>query len=189
MGVSLYLTVDGVVGSSLDEQHPQAIELTRWSWGLATDGHHLGGGQSAGKARIDELVVSMPTTAALPQLLGLCATGRHVGHAVLSATSGGQAGHTWLRVSLDDVVVTRVSTAASAPGQRSDDEVAFAFGAVTVDHIAQGADGSALPPTSFGWNVRKQRPLSGMPAPEPQVTTGKGKKGKVKAKGMARLLD
>lgn len=188
MGVALSLTVDEVVGAGLDH-HPGAIELTGWSWGLSSDGHHFGGGQASGKARVEELVVTMPTTAALPQLLGLCASGRRVAGAMLIATSPGDPEHTWLRVTLADVVVTRVRTAASAPEQRSDDEVALAFGAVTVEHIAMGADGVALAPTTFGWNVRTQRPLDGTPTPERPSAGAKGKKGKVKAKGMARLLD
>ncbi len=205
MGVSLYLTVDGVTGASLAEHHGGSIECSSWSWGLTSDGHHFGGGQGAGKARLDEVVVSMPTTAALPQLLGLCASGRHASHAVLAATNGGDVDHTWLRVTLSDVAVSRVVTAASAPQQRSDDAVHLAFATITVEHIAHDPDGQPQPATVFAWDARRQRAITaaegadagdeGDNTADPDGAGRGGKKGrkgkqpKVKAKGMARLLD
>jgi type VI secretion system secreted protein Hcp len=206
MGVSLYLTVDGVTGASLAEHHAGSIECSSWSWGLTSDGHHFGGGQGAGKARLDEVVVSMPTTAALPQLLGLCASGRHASHAMLAATSGGDVDHTWLRVTLTDIAVSRVVTAASTPQQRSDDEVHLAFATISVEHIAQGPDGQAEAATVFAWDARRQRAITTAEGADsgddggPNVSGAggsdrggkkgrKGKQPKVKAKGMARLLD
>lgn len=201
MGVSLYLTVDGVTGASLEQHHEGAVECSTWSWGLTSDGNHFGGGRGSGKARLDELVLTMPTTGALPQLLALCATGRVARQAVLTATSGGPEPHTWLRVTLTDVAVTRVATAASTPEQRSDDEVHLGFRTVTLEHIAQAPDGSALPATVFAWDARRQRAIgdatSELKAGEDHDPGHDGKKGhkgkrnhpKVKAKGMARLLD
>jgi type VI secretion system secreted protein Hcp len=208
MGVSLFLTVDGVTGASRAEHHGGSIECSSWSWGLTSDGHHFGGGQGAGKARLDEVVVSMPTTAALPQLLGLCASGRHASHAVLAATNGGDVDHTWLRVTLSDVAVSRVVTAASAAQQRSDDEAHLAFATITVEHIAHGPDGQPQPATVFAWDARRQRAITTADGADASDNVGpsvsdaggpdqggkKGRKGKrnqpkVKAKGMARLLD
>lgn len=180
MGVALFLTIDGVLGATVAAGHPGSIEVTSWSWGIANSGR---GGSGRGAPSVRELILQMPTTAALPQLLGRCATGATAPTAVLTAQSPGADPHTWLRVTMTDVTVTRVATSGSAAEQRSDDEVALSFATVVVEHIGQEPDGSAGPTSGFSWNVRKHRPLN-------SGKDGKAKGAKaVRPKGSARFLE
>lgn len=67
MSFNLFLTVSGVTGESVQRAHEGQIELS--SWNLGVHNHAMagpGGGGKAGKAQWDELIVTMPTTAALP---------------------------------------------------------------------------------------------------------------------------
>lgn len=160
MGFSLFLSLDGVVGESTAIGHEGQIELSEWAFGLHNAGSGVGGGR-VGKPVWDEVSVAMPTTAALPQLMSLCASGRATKTAVLSAVSEGDHPFTWLRLTLSNVLVTRVGSAASALDDRSDDEAGLSFGAITVEKWSQLPDGSVGAPVTFRWDVRVGRSLKG----------------------------
>jgi type VI protein secretion system component Hcp len=125
----------------------------------------VSGGGAGGRARWDEIVTTMPTTAALPQLLRLCAAGRRGKTARLFAESfGGDAAFTWLRITLSDVVVTHVTSSASSPDDSAEDQVGLGFGAIKVEKFSQGPDGSVGDPVVFAWDVVRNR---GLEEPQP----------------------
>lgn len=159
MSVNLFLALDGVVGESTAIGHEGQIELSAWSFGVhANVGSGAGGGR-VGRPVWDEVSVSMPTTAALPQLMSLCASGRVAKTAVLSAVSEGDSPFTWLRLTLANVLVSRVGSAASALDDRSDDEAGLSFSTITVEKWSQLPDGSVGAPVTFRWDVRGNRAL------------------------------
>jgi type VI secretion system secreted protein Hcp len=177
MSFNLFLTVSGVTGESVQRAHEGQIELS--SWNLGVHNHAMagpGGGGKVGKAQWDELIVTMPTTAALPQLMGLCASGQHVEQAVLTAESVGDARFVWLRLTVSDVVVTSVGTAASSPDDLAEDEVALTFGSILLEKFSQNDDGTPGAPVTFAWSVRKNRgsKASGSKASGSKATGSRG---------------
>ncbi len=162
MSFNLFLTMSGVTGESVQRAHEGQIELS--SWQLGVHNHALagpGGGGRVSKSQWDELIVTMPTTAALPQLLGLCASGQRVAQAVLTAESVDEPRFVWLRLAMSDVVVTSVGTSASSPEDLADDEVALTFGSIVLEKFSQNHDGTSGSPVTFAWNVRKNRAPKG----------------------------
>lgn len=152
----LYLDIDGVTGESVTHGHEGAVELSSWSFGLRTAASVGGSGAGAGKTRWDTIDVTMPTTAALPQFMSLCATGRLVKHAVLRAeTASGESPFEWLRLTLTDVLVAHVASGASAPDDRSDDQASLAFSSIMIEKFSRGPDGTLGVPVTFAWNARK----------------------------------
>lgn len=181
---SLFLTLDGVNGESTAQGHEGAIDLDTWAFGLSSSANAGGGGGGVGRALWDQIILTMPTTAALPQLMALCASARVVHRGVLTAQSGhGEAPFVWLRLTLGDVRVAHVASGASAPGDSSEDQVGLAFGTILVEKFSQAPDGSVGDPVAFGWDVRTNRrtkqltPKEPKEPKEPKAATG----GKAKA--------
>lgn len=154
---SLFLALDGVAGESTARGHEGHVDLDTWAFGLSSTVSG-GGGGGAGRALWDQIILTMPTTAALPQLMALCAQGRTVRRGVLTAQSdGGDAPFVWLRLTLDAVRVTHVASGASASGDSSEDQVGLSFGAILVEKYSQAPDGTVGAPVSFGWDLQSGR--------------------------------
>jgi type VI secretion system secreted protein Hcp len=69
----------------------------------------------------------------------------------------GDARFVWLRLTVSDVVVTSVGTAASSPDDLAEDEVALTFGSILLEKFSQNDDGTPGAPVTFAWSVRKNR--------------------------------
>lgn len=94
---------------------------------------------------------------ASPRLLVACASGDHFRNAVLSGQ--GPAGD-FLKIALDDVLVTAYATAGSEAASPSPvDSFALAFSKIRVEYRPQKPDGSLGPPAKAGWDVKASRKL------------------------------
>src|SRR5262245_9817828 len=85
-------TLDQIVieGESTDKTHPNEIEISSFSWGVANaGGGSTGGGGGAGKAVLQDFSFAMTTSKASPNLMLACATGRHIPQAALTLRRGG----------------------------------------------------------------------------------------------------
>jgi len=114
MAIALYLKVDGVDGESKDSQHKDWIDVESFSWG-ATQPHALdrGGGGGAGKATFHDLQATVKIDKAYPTLLDKCAKGDHLGKIECHAVKAGGSPLTYLKVELNEVLVTNVSLQGS----------------------------------------------------------------------------
>jgi type VI secretion system secreted protein Hcp len=150
MGADFLLEIDGITGDSDRRGHEGAIEVLSWSWGVsATQGPPGGGGGGgAGRPEFDELQVVTTISAASPELVESCATGRHHRKAVLIGLKSGEVEAEFLRYELGDVTITNVEH-----GDNDDDlpveELAFAYGAFTITFTAETADGRPGRQTSY----------------------------------------
>lgn len=97
------------------------------------------------------------TSVASPRLLVACASGEHFRNAVLSGQ--GPAGD-FLKITLEDVLVTAYATAGSKAANPSPvDSFALAFSKIRVEYRPQKPDGSLGPPVKAGWDVKANRKL------------------------------
>jgi type VI secretion system secreted protein Hcp len=154
-----FLRVDGVQGDSADARHRGEIELLSWSLGLTTPVAATSAGAAAtvGRADFQPLRVTQRIDRAVPALVQIGASGRHVQSAVLSCRRPGREAADYLKITLQDVLVSgvRLGDSADAPPGA---EITLAYGRISIEYRQQMPDGSLGPAAIGGWDVRANRP-------------------------------
>lgn len=137
-----FLTVDGIKGESLDDKHKGDIEIASWSWGTITAGK---AGKLSFTKRVDK---------ASPGLINASLSGNHIKKAtlVLRKSGGERAAQNYVRITLEDVVVSTVNL-SGAGSDMPMEEVSFLFSKVKFEYIPQKADGSADAAISAAWDA------------------------------------
>jgi type VI secretion system secreted protein Hcp len=160
MAVDYFLKIDGIEGESRDAKHKDEIELESFGWGesQATASGH-GGGAGAGKVSMQDLVVTMRTSKASPQLLLACASGQHIKSATLTARKAGKGQQEFFVLKLSDVLVSSYQTAGSAGDDSPGDSIALDFARIEVEFRPESATGKSEPPVRAGWDVKANRKI------------------------------
>jgi len=113
MAFDAFLKIVGIEGESTDKAHPKEIEIESFSWGESnTTSAAGGGGGSAGKTVIQDIHFTMPVSKASPSLMLACATGRHLQSATLSCRKAGGNHFEFMKITLDDVIVSSYQVGA-----------------------------------------------------------------------------
>jgi type VI secretion system secreted protein Hcp len=90
MSVDVFLKIKGIPGESADGAHKDEIDVLSYSWGISQTGTmSYGGGGGAGKANFGDFNFMMRMNKATPKLMNACATGEHIGDAILSCRKAG----------------------------------------------------------------------------------------------------
>ena len=153
--VDYFLKIDSVAGESHDVHHPDEIELTSFSWGEATSGSLVGGGGgggTAGKIHMQDLHFSAINSKASPKLMVLCANGKHLKTAVLTARRGGGAQQEFLKLTFTDVTISSYNISGTETIVPTD-QVSLNFAKVQIDYKPQNANGSLGATVHGGWDV------------------------------------
>jgi type VI secretion system secreted protein Hcp len=150
MAVSLFLLLDGIPGDSTDARHADEIEVTAFSFGLASAGGSpaAGTGAATGKATFDGLTVVARSSRASPLLMQACAQARRLGSAVLSVQRAGDRPVDVMVVRLSDVIVGAYTVSAGG-GEGPEDEITLSFARIQYDV----SDGQQT--TTASWDLRK----------------------------------
>jgi type VI secretion system secreted protein Hcp len=155
---SVFLKLGDIKGESTAVGHEGEIEILSWSWGAsnpATIGT-TSGGLSAGRVAIADLSLMKLLDSATPKLFELVTRGAHTPKAVLIVRKEGDRPFDYLRITLEDVLVS--SLQLSAATDRPSESVSLSFGKVTVEYRPQlptGAAGSWVPAS---WDLRTLTP-------------------------------
>ena len=158
MAVDMFLKLDGIKGESLDDKHKGEIDVLAWSWGLSQSGtSHMGGGGGAGKVNVQDLsFTKYVDKATTPLVLATC-NGQHIKQALLTVRKAGKSPVEYIKITLDQIMVTSVSTGGSGGEDRLTENVTLNFAKFKVEYAEQKADGTALPPTTVAWDIPCQQ--------------------------------
>jgi type VI secretion system secreted protein Hcp len=148
-----FLKIPGVDGESVDKSHPNEIVVLSWSWGMSNVVSISGGGGGAGKVSMQNLTLTKTLDKASPLLMLTLCRGTHYTEAVLTVRRVGANPFEYLKITLNDVLVTSVSTGGTASDDRPTEEITLAFTKVAFEYTPQKADGSSGTPIRFGWDV------------------------------------
>lgn len=141
--VDFFLKLDGVPGESTDDKHKGEIEVESFSWGEAnagTGGH--GGGSGAGKVVPQDLVFTKRMDKSSPVLFIACATGQHFKDALLTARKAGGTQQEYLKMKLEEVLISSYQTSASSGDTIVHETVGLHFAKLEMVYKEQKADGS-----------------------------------------------
>ena len=151
----MFLKIDGVDGESKDKKHAKAIDVLSWSWGASNNGSaHVGGGAGAGKANVQDLQITKYVDGSSPKLLLACCSGNHYAHALLTVRkAGGDSPVEYVKIKMDQVFITSVSTGGHGGEDRLTESVSLNFAKVNFDYVPQTEKGGAGTAIPFGWDV------------------------------------
>jgi type VI secretion system secreted protein Hcp len=155
MAVDMFLDLKGEIkGESQDAKHKGTIDILAWSWGMSQSGtFHGGGGGGAGKANFQDLSVTKYVDSSSAALMLYCANGDHFDSADLIVRKAGKNPLEYIKIHMEPVLITSVSTGGSGGEDRLTENVTLNFGKVKLEYVEQKKDGSGEAAKTFLWDI------------------------------------
>ena len=162
MASDIFAKIGDIKGESLDAKHKDEVEVLSWSWGVAQSGSMAhGGGGGAGKASFNDFNFTHHIDKASPVLLKACATGEHIKEATITVRKAGKGQQEFLIIKMNDVIITSVSSSASADAAATAESVALQFAKVDLEYKPQKADGSLDAGLHFKYDIKGNAKAAG----------------------------
>src|SRR5580693_3255079 len=142
MAVDMFLKIAGVDGESKDKSHPMEIDVLAWSWGTSNSGSaHVGGGAGAGKVNVQDISFTKYVDSSSPKLMLACCNGKHFTTATLVVRKAGEKPVEYIKIKLETVLITSVSTGGSGGEDRLTENVTLNFSKASLDYVPQDDKG------------------------------------------------
>jgi type VI secretion system secreted protein Hcp len=115
--------------------------------------------QVAGKAAFGDFSFTSKVSGASPQLFLACASGKHVIDAALTVRkAGGKDPSEFYKVTFNDVLISSYQDSAdTGAADAPREQVSFNYAKITVTYTGQNAKGTANPPQSASWDLKKNQ--------------------------------
>lgn len=156
MAVDMFLKLDGIKGETMDAKHKGEIEILSWSWALIQPSSAgSGAGSGAGKVQVHDIVVSKTVDVASPNLIAFCCQGKHIKTATLAVRKAGGEQQDYLKITLEDVLITSVQPGGNAANELPMEEVKLNFAKFKYSYAPQKADGTLEAAVEAGWDVKQ----------------------------------
>lgn len=156
MAVDMFLKLEGkgLEGESRDKAHGGEIDVLAWSWGASNSGTaHVGGGSGAGKVNVQDLSLTKYIDKSSPELMLNCCNGKHIPKATLTVRKAGEKPLEYLIITMEEVMITSVSTGGSGGEDRLTENVTLNFAKVKVNYTEQTPTGGAGAKPQMGWDI------------------------------------
>ncbi|HBA86968.1 MAG TPA: type VI secretion system tube protein Hcp [Geobacter sp.] len=156
----MFLKVDGIKGESVDSKHKDEIEILAWSWGASNSGNaHMGGGGGSGKVNVQDISITKYVDKASPLLMKKVCQGDHIKEMYLVVRKAGAKPLEYLKIKLEDCLVSSVSTGGSGGQDRLTENISFNFAKFQMQYIAQDAKGAAAGEVPFAFDIKANKSL------------------------------
>jgi type VI secretion system secreted protein Hcp len=113
----------------------------------------MGGGAGAGKVNVHDLIFTKWVDSATPKLALACCSGKHFKAAVLVVRKAGDKPVEYLKIKMDVVMVTSLSTGGCGGEDRLTENVSLNFSKVSMDYVPQSDKGSAGTAIPIAWDI------------------------------------
>lgn len=154
MAVDMFIKIDTVDGESKDKVHKKEIDVLAWSWGMSNSGSaHVGGGAGAGKVNIQDLSFTKWVDSASPKLMLAACDGKHFKDATLIVRKAGEKPVEYIKIKMEEVLITSISTGGSGGEDRLTENVTLNFAKVSVDYVPQDDKGAAGTTIPMSWDI------------------------------------
>jgi type VI secretion system secreted protein Hcp len=156
MSVDMFIKLDKIEGESKDSKHKNEIDVLSWSWGASQSGSfHVGCGGGAGKVNIQDISITKWVDAASAELFKVCSKGTHIPKALLTVRKAGDKPLEYLKIMMEKVLVTSISTGGSGGEDRLTENVTLNFAKVNFTYSSQKDDGSTDKVCTYKWDIEK----------------------------------
>jgi type VI secretion system secreted protein Hcp len=157
MAMDMFINMgDKIKGETRDatQSKKNDIDVLAWSWGMSQSGTtHTGGGGGAGKANFQDLSFTKYIDSASQALMGALAKGAHIPKCVLLVRKAGEGQHKYIEITMEEVIVTSLSTGGSGGEDRLTENVTLNFATVAFDYFKQDAKGAVASAGIFKWKI------------------------------------
>jgi type VI secretion system secreted protein Hcp len=156
MAVDMFLELEGIKGETADKtfKSKNAMDILAWSWGLSNSGtFHSGTGGGAGKANFQDISITKYIDLATPNLMLYCSNGKHITKGTLTIRKAGENPLEYLKISLNNILVTSYSTGGSGGEDRLTENISLNFAEVKVEYAQQDAKGGKAGSNDYSWNI------------------------------------
>lgn len=160
MACDLYLQIDGVKGESTDSMHAGWIECHAISWGVSQPKSataSTGGGHTAERCEMTEILLTKEADMSSPILLQLCAAGKTIPKAkfeFMRADAGSAI--KYYEIELENVLIAHVAPSVGA-GAIMSESVGLKFSKVRWKYSQQKIGGGTAGNTTGGWDLASNR--------------------------------
>lgn len=154
MAMDMFIKIGDLEGESRDAKHKNEIDVLAWSWGVSNSGtFHSGGGGGAGKANVQDISLTKYLDKSSPDLLLAACNGKHFDKATLIVRKAGEKPLEYLTITLEEVLITSVSTGGSGGEDRLTENVSLNFAKVTVAYKEQTSTGTVGATPSMSYDI------------------------------------
>ncbi|WP_322023328.1 type VI secretion system tube protein Hcp [Burkholderia sp. BCC1977] len=155
MAQDIFLKLTGIKGESRDASHPDEIEVLEWDWSAEQPSTTRSGtGGIGAKCTANDLTIEHYVDRASPILMLHCLKGNHIENAVLVARKAGRMPLEYLKITLDDVVITRINSVANFNMARPREEVQLSFAHIRQEYVVQNARGRSGGTVAAGYDIK-----------------------------------
>ena len=155
MAQDIFIKFNGIEGESQDPTHTGEIEVINWDWSVGqTSNMHSGSGGGAGKCTVEDLHFEHYIDKSSSNLLQYCLTGKHIPEAVLTMRKAGGSPLEYLRITLQEILITGVHPVYCQTMRAPREAVSLAFSRVTMDYVLQNAEGNTAGTVSSGYDIK-----------------------------------
>jgi type VI secretion system secreted protein Hcp len=157
MAVDMFIKIDGIKGESVGD-HKEEIDVLAWSWGMSQSGSmHLGGGGGAGKVSVQDLSFTKYIDKASPNLMQYCCNGKHIKEALLTVRKAGEKPLEYIKIKLEEIIVSSVSTGGSGGEDRLTENVTLNFAKCGFIYTPQDQKGSGTGTVEMTWDIKQNK--------------------------------
>jgi type VI secretion system secreted protein Hcp len=155
MAQDIFIKINGIDGESQDSAHKNEIEVASWSWQILQQSNmHMGSGGGAGKATVEDLAFEHLVDRASPNLMKYCLIGKHIDQAVLTVRKAGGNPLEYLKITMNDVIVTQVHPSGSNADNGIREHVRLSFAKVKQEYVVQNAQGGSGGAVTAGYDIK-----------------------------------
>jgi len=161
MATDYYLQIDGIKGESADARHTGWIECTSINWSITQPKcatASTGGGHTAERAELGDIVISKLVDLSSPMLAQLCACGKTIPKARLEMQRADADGVPikYFEVELENVLVAHIAP-HFAGGNFPTESLSLKFSRVRWRYTQQRIGGGSGGNTAGGWDLATNR--------------------------------
>jgi type VI secretion system secreted protein Hcp len=167
-----FLKIDGVTGETQMGKVTDAIQIKSFEWSAesTTTIGSASGGAGAGKATLNDLVITKTVDSTSPVLMQRVAQGTVIPGMELVVRKAGAtgAGVVYQRYFFTPVFATKQAHAGSEGGEGITETLTFKYGALQMSNARQSPNGTLAPPVALSWNQMTNSDkllTTGMPNP------------------------
>jgi len=154
MAMDMFLEIEGVEGETQDKAKAGAIDVLAWSWGASQSGTmHMGSGGGAGKVNVQDISVTKWIDKSSTDLLLHVCNGEHYPKATLTCRKAGGDALEYLTITMEDVMITSLSTGGSGGEDRLTENISLNFSNFKIKYAEQGATGGETGGGEIGWDI------------------------------------
>lgn len=158
MAVDIHIKIDTIPGMSEVKGYEGQIKVESFSWGMSqTTNFSSSSGGGAGRVNMQDVHFVHAVDKATPKLMIACCQGTHIKDAVLvCCKAGGDSPIPFLKITLNDLIVSSVQPSGNNTGDTPTEVVALAFREYKVEYQEQDNKGAKKGgPVISGFDVQK----------------------------------